>query len=753
VAATGTGHEGSVSGVGDELVRVLCEIATDDDSDLSSRMRRMLRSGCDLLGMEVGIVARIDQRDYAVMTATAPSGLGVREGAVFDLKDTFCAETIAASGPVCFQAASSTGRVMHPAHLAFGFESYVGAPILVEGHTRGTVNFSSRTARGRPFGDDEIACVRLMAQWIGAEWRRQAVERSLAVREQQFRQFVARTPAAVAIVDLDLRYIAVSERWREDYGLGDVDLLGQHHYDVFPEIPPHWRAIHQRCLEGETERHEGERFERADGSIDWVRWEVRPWRDDEGAIGGMVMYTEIITDQKRREDALRRAAMHDRLTGLPNRDAFMTQVSRSIERARRRPEEGFALLFLDFDRFKVVNDSLGHDVGDQLLKSISERIQETLRGSDLSSRGWGEHTPGRLGGDEFVVLLEGVDTIEDATNASARLQRRLAEPHTLVGREIVSTASVGVVVYDERYERAEEMLRDADTAMYKAKRAGRDRVIVFDETMHEEAVERLEMEEDLRRSVDRDEVSVALQPILSLRTGEVCGFESLMRWAPEGRDEMNAGRFLPVAIETGLIASMSLHALERALDWFRVWSESRPSADSIVLNVNLARAQMMCDDHVGRVLSLVQNSQVDPQHLELEIAADTVEGDEETLIRALSRFKDAGLRIAFTELGAGSMPLYHLHRFPLDTVKIDRTYVASLSQRTAFSAVVHAVISLAHGLGLRVIGEGVETREQLAHLQALDADAAQGWFFSRPLNPEEAGKFARRQRAILKRAA
>lgn len=735
------------------LLEALCERAASGRADFSEHVRELLRIGCRSLDMDAGLVTRNEGGACQIGFAVSPAGLDIREGTRCELRNPHCADILETRDLIARERVTAHEGRAGDDRMLDDVGRCIGAPVLIEGRVEGTVLFVGRRPRSAPFSEMEIASVRLLARWVGEQLERAAIESTLRSRERRFHEFVKRTPAAVAVVDRQMRYLAVSDRWCSDYGLRDTSLVGRSHYEVFPEVPEHWKEIHSRCMAGRVESNSGERFDRADGSTDWVRWEVHPWRNDDGEIGGLVMFTEVITQQKEREDALRRAAMHDRLTGLPNREYFLAQVERSMERARRRCEEGFALLFLDFDRFKVINDSLGHEVGDQLLQAISHRLESTLRGSDLAARGEVEHTSGRIGGDEFVVLLEGVSTAEEAARAAGRLQQILGESHCLAGHELVSTASVGAVVYSPRYDRAEDMLRDADTAMYRAKRAGRDQVVVFDEHMHDEAMERLEIEEDLRRALDRDEVGVALQPIISLADSGVCGFEALMRWTPEGRGVVDAGRFLPVAIETGLIGSMSLRALGHALEWFRVWSESRIVEPGIMLNVNLAHAQINSPRHVDDIISLVRSSAVDPQRIELEIAAGAADGEVEGLISALRSFRDEGLRIAFTEFGGSTASLYHLHRFPIDTVKIGREQVATMSTRSALSAVSHAVISLAHNLGLRVIAEGVETKDQLAHLQALDCDAAQGWFFSKALTPQEAGRFARRQRALLRKAS
>ena len=571
-----------------ESIERLFEGVTEAGLSAEEQIGEILRLGCELFRLPIGIVSSIDGSRYRILYVQAPSELGLHAGQIFDLGLTYCSITLARNEPVMIEHTARSGWSSHPCYREQRLESYIGARIEVGGNQTGTLNFSSPDPRDRPFRNADRDLMVMMSTWTSTVLVRQRLDTALRESEELYRDlvenssdlicthdlegeirsanrilvetfgggdpsrvvghnlseflspsvrhelpayldeirrgdrsrgymrvldphgsehileyhnslrregveepvvraiardvtelkraeeelrhseemlrvFVKHTPAAVAMFDRQVRYLAVSDRWRVDYRLGGIELLGRSHYQVFPEHAEHWREIHERCLEGGVEQADEDPLPRSDGTLDWVRWEVRPWRTTEGEIGGLLMFTEVITDRKRVEEALRYLATHDHLTGLPNRTAFLERLERSLKRSRRTSQYGFAVFFLDLDDFKEVNDAYGHSAGDELLKQVGERLRRQLRPKDDVAR---------FAGDEFVGLLEDTGRSEEARAAAERLLAALHVPFDLQGRTVEVGCSLGIALSQE-VSVAEELLKRADRAMYVAKEAGK----------------------------------------------------------------------------------------------------------------------------------------------------------------------------------------------------------------------------------------------------------------------------------------
>ena len=451
----------------------------------------------------------------------------------------------------------------------------------------------------------------------------------------------------------------------------------------------------------------------------------REMRELGAAVNHMTAELERLSDMERQtfQHQLWRQAFHDPLTGLPNRALFRDRLEQALKRAERRMRS-VAVLFLDIDNFKLVNDSLGHEQGDALLLTVAERLQACLRASD---------TAARIGGDEFTLLLEDVSDADDASAVAERVAAALRAPLVLDGQEVFPTASIGIALSTPRRNRPDSILRDADVAMYHAKADGKDRSAVFDERMLEQAAERLTLEADLRRAVDRGELLVHYQPIVSLKDRAVVEVEALVRWHHPERGLVSPAEFIPVAEATGLIVPIGQQVLEQACRQVVAWQTRYPAEPKLVVSVNLSARQFQHPDLLGDIRRAVGTAGLDPHCLKLEITESTVMHDAEAAVTTMNELKTLGIQLAIDDFGTGYSSLGYLKRFPIDTLKIDRSFVSGLGQDAQDTAIVRSVLALARSLGLSVTAEGIETSGQQAQLAELDCDRGQGYLFARPL--------------------
>ena len=515
-----------------------------------------------------------------------------------------------------------------------------------------------------------------------------------------------------------------SPRWKTMLGYEDKD-LGDSPDEWLKRIHPddagRVRSDIESHLKELTPHFEGEyRIKHKDGNYHWMLGRGIAVRGKNGKPFRMAGSQTDIT----------RGKVVDVLTGLPNRVLFMDRLSRSFDRARMRGTKAFAVIFLDLDSFKLVNDSLGHLIGDQMLVMIAGRLEATVRGCDTISR-YGMHTIARLGGDEFTILLEDISGTLDAVRVAERIKAKLSEPFVINNQELFPTASIGIALYSPSYETPEEILRDADTAMYSAKSRGKGRYEIFDSNMRANAVARLQMESELRRGLEREEFVVYYQSIVDLLTEKIIGFEALVRWNHPSRGMIPPRDFIPVAEETGLVVNLGQWVLETACKQALIWQSRFPSKDPLSVHVNISAGHFLQSDLVPLCSKVLEETQLFLSGLTLEVTESAMMPDPEGAINVMHKLKTLGVKLAMDDFGTGYSSLSYLHRFPLDCLKIDGCFVARMLED---DEIVRTIITMGKNLGLNVIAEGVETAEQAVKLRKLGCRHAQGFHFSVPLD-------------------
>ncbi|MEH1912802.1 bifunctional diguanylate cyclase/phosphodiesterase [Nostoc sp.] len=471
------------------------------------------------------------------------------------------------------------------------------------------------------------------------------------------------------------------------------------------------------------------RIVRPDGQ---VRWLLNRSHLIYNACGQPIRIDGIatdITERKLLEEKLVHNAFYDALTGLPNRILFIDKLEQAIAQMKRNPDDLFAVFFLDLDRFKVVNDSLGHLVGDQLLVTLAQRLQQCLQPGD---------TVARLGGDEFTILLSHIQTIEDATHIAEHIHQALKSPFNLCGYEVFMTASIGIVLGTNKYAQPADLLRDADTALYRAKEESQTGHIVFDTTMYHRAVTLLQLETDLRWAIEREELCLYYQPIICMKTGTITGFEALVRWQHPERGLISPGEFIPIAEETGLIIPIGQWVLTESCQQLRQWQLQFPAIKLLTVNVNLSGKQFSQPHLIEEISQILEDTSLNPSNLKLEITETAIIASPEKATSVLKQLKAFGLQLCIDDFGTGYSSLAYLHKFPIDVLKIDRSFINRIDSDTEQFAIVRAIVTLADNLGMSVVAEGVETIDQLVQLKLLQCQQAQGYLFSKPLDQEQA---------------
>jgi diguanylate cyclase (GGDEF)-like protein/PAS domain S-box-containing protein len=589
------------------------------------------------------------------------------------------------------------------------------------------VSLTALEVDGRPAG--------LLTGWDVTEHK--LAESALRESERRVREILENIQLVAVVLDTTGEVTYANPFLLELLGSTEEEVVGQDWFERF--VPLDRRAADRRSWQdkiaaGMVAPHQEGEIVTATGERRLVSWNNTLRRGTDGSITGSASIGSDVTERRRMEARLAHDAFHDALTGLSNRALFMDRLAGALARHARRKTLKVAVLFLDLDRFKLVNDSLGHGLGDELLVAFSKVLQTVVRPGD---------TVARLGGDEFTILLEDVEDEAAAVSVADRIQATLRAPFALRGHEVFVTSSIGIAL-GSGPERAEELVRDADIAMYRAKADGKAHHQLFDATMHTRARQLLELETDLRRAVEREAFVVHYQPVVELASGLVVGFEALVRWDDTARGLIGSGEFIHLAEETGLITRIGRQVLKSACRQMRDW-EAR-ATPGLTVSVNLSSRQFLQPDLVEQVDTLLRESGLPPHRLKLEITESVIMSSADSSILMLARLRELGIKVCIDDFGTGYSSLSYLLRFPSDELKIDRSFVMALTPGGRNVRIVETIISLGHGLGMEVVAEGVETEAQRRQLVALGCRHGQGFLFSRAVEPVAAGELIDRGR-------
>lgn len=615
--------------------------------------------------------------------------------------------------------------------------SLMFVPVRRENRTMGVLSIQSY--RPHAYTRRDLDLLQALADSGGAALRRTVAEEKAARAERELRearerlQLVSRaTNDAVYDWDIESGTIWWNECMETVFGYSTADApldIDWWNEQIHPDDRERTFLGLRKVIESGGEYWTTEyRFRRRDGTYAnvydrgfLVYRDSRPLR----MIGSMM----DITARKRAEEELRHGAYHDLLTGLPNRAAFLEELERAVAHAARRDGYTFAVLFLDIDRFKNINDSLGHSAGDQLLISVARRLETCIRPGDLLAR---------LGGDEFIILVDDLKEERDATIVAGRILDCLSRPFEISGREAFASACIGIAFGTGGAKSADELLRDADTAMYRAKAAGRNRFHIFDAEMRNHVVSVLQTETDLRRALKRGEFVLHYQPVIELETGSVAGFEALVRWQHPERGLLGPADFIPVAEDSGLITPIGWWVLREACATLARWQQSDPSLADLTMSVNLSARQIAEPDLVEQVAHALRETGLPPHSLKLEITETAIMDNAQAATAVLSRLRDMHVQLHVDDFGTGHSSLGYLHRLPIHALKIDRSFVTGLGSSQESQAICSTIIALGSTMGLGTIAEGLETPEQIEHLIKLGCRYGQGYYYSRPLDARAA---------------
>lgn len=578
------------------------------------------------------------------------------------------------------------------------------------------------------------------------ELARQSEEKYLRIlvqqSEEKYRNILETIEEGYFEINLDGNFTFLNDALCTNLGYDRDEMMGMSYRNYIDAATAKklFTSLAEIRKTGQPMSQLGWEITRKDGNRRFVESSISLIRNAAEEPAGFRGLIRDITERKQAEAQLLHDAFHDGLTGIPNRTLFMDHLQLTIERGRRKLDSTFAVLFMDFDRFKVINDSLGHTEGDNLLKQIAQRLKTSLRPGDLVAR---------LGGDEFTILLNELDNESDALRISERFQEDLKVPFDLSGREVFISASIGIALSTTGHTQAEDMLRDADAAMYRAKAKGKAQYQVFDQTMHKDVIDRLQFETDMRYALERGEFCLHYQPIINLETQTLAGFEALVRWNHPERGLVSPMEFIPTAEDSGLILPLGKWTLYESCRQLHEWQAANPNLSPLMMSVNLSSKEFLQVNLAEQIVATLASTRLRPHSLKLEITESYLLENSEMAVIILNHLRDIGIEICLDDFGTGYSSLSYLHRLPIDYLKIDRSFVNRMVESTKNYEIVHTIIKLAQNLKMKVIAEGIETEDQLMQLKQLSCEYGQGFFFSKPLDAEKAKQFIENESADI----
>jgi len=566
--------------------------------------------------------------------------------------------------------------------------------------------------------------------------RREADERhveELRASESRFHSAFTHAAIGMALVTTDGRFIQANKSFCDMLGRANPELMASNMGQLVDTADlENLRTLVSRLVAGDMPSAETElRGIHRDGTDVWMALNISLARDWQFRTHNLIVQAQDVSARRRAEAELYHNAYHDSLTQLANRTHFIEQLTRSIARVERHPDQRFAVMYLDFDRFKLVNDSLGHKAGDELLVNLARRLQSVLRPTDLIAR---------LGGDEFAILLEDLHRERDAVDLAERIQRELTRPFQLGDMEITVSAAIGITFSTNGYQTSEQIIRDADIAMYKAKSRGKGQYALFDASLHQHVASQLKLEQELRRALGQGQIYLHYQPICSLKDQRLIGFEALVRWQHPERGPLEPATFIPTAEETGLIVPLGNWVLNEACHQLKVWKDAHGS-QGLRMSVNVSSLQLTHPEFVARVREALASAQLSPAELTLEVTESVLMDGIENAVSTLNELRHMGITLSIDDFGTGYSSLNYLATLPIDALKIDRSFIERMTEDGDGSEIVKAIFKLGQALSKQVYAEGIETSAQLALLQELGCEFGQGFLLSRPVGAESAGTF------------
>jgi diguanylate cyclase (GGDEF)-like protein/PAS domain S-box-containing protein len=550
--------------------------------------------------------------------------------------------------------------------------------------------------------------------------------RELEASERRFHSAFTHASIGMALLSFDGRMLQANAALRVLLGRGEAE-LAQHAFDEFVHEDDRGELaaqLHRIAATGKEGFALELRCLHLRGQPVWVAAHCSFFSEPDASAPCLILQVQDISARRKAEQGLHHLAFHDSLTGLPNRRRFHELLAQAVQRAQDDAEQAFAVMFLDFDRFKLINDSLGHDAGDLFLVQVAERIQHCLRPGDVVAR---------LGGDEFALLVLDMPNERGVVSLAERMMEALKQPFHVAGTELMTSASIGITFSAFGYRTPEEVLRDADTAMYKAKGAGKARYALFDSSLHTEVANRLRLEGDLRRAIDEGQLTVAYQPVYDLHDGRLAGFEALVRWRHPADGSISPGNFLPIAEEAGLMLRLTDFVLNCACQQLREWQQASPDGAELTMNVNVSGHDVSHPAFAARVSRAIVEAGLQARHLTLELTENILMARLEGALPALAELRQLGVGLAVDDFGTGYSSLAHLATLPIDVLKIDRSFVHRLEVDSNEAAVVRSIVLLGSSLGKSIVAEGIETESQLTQLRALGCRYGQGYLLGRPL--------------------